>query len=123
MTGKEAGSEIDTVPVSYNTTSRRVDDVTWRWRCIVWNTKTNTNFALKVDESTDITNKAHPKAFVRLENEGEIMEIFVVLKNCQKQLKVKIFSASCLLIWNPVVCHRTSVLESALMVRPEWSAQ
>jgi hypothetical protein len=28
MTGKEAGSEIDTVPVSYNTTSRRVDDVT-----------------------------------------------------------------------------------------------
>jgi hypothetical protein len=30
MTGKEAGSEIDTVPVADNTISRRVDDVTRR---------------------------------------------------------------------------------------------
>jgi hypothetical protein len=51
MTGKEAESEIGTVPVFDNTISRRVDVVTRRWRCIVWNTKTNTNtnFALQVD--------------------------------------------------------------------------
>jgi hypothetical protein len=34
----------------------------------------NTNFALQVDQSTDITNKAELLAFVRFENEGEIME-------------------------------------------------
>jgi hypothetical protein len=34
----------------------------------------NTNFALQVDESTDVTGKAQLLAFVRFENIGEIME-------------------------------------------------
>jgi hypothetical protein len=34
----------------------------------------NTNVALQIDQSTDITNKAELQAFVRFENEGEIME-------------------------------------------------
>jgi hypothetical protein len=50
-------------------------------------------------------------------------EIFVVADNCQKQLKAKTFSTSFLLICNPVVCHGTSVLGFALMVRPQRSAQ
>jgi hypothetical protein len=45
--------------------------------------------------------------------------MFVVEKNCQKRPKVKIFSTSCLLIWNPVVCHAAGVLEFALMVPPQ----
>jgi hypothetical protein len=77
----------------------------------------NTNFASQEDGSTDI-NKSHLLVFVRFKNEGEIMEFFVV-KNCQKQIKVKTFSASYFLMWNPVVCHGTSVLEFALMVRPQ----
>jgi hypothetical protein len=40
----------------------------------------NINFASQVDESTDITNKAQLLAFVRFENEGEIMEIFCCCK-------------------------------------------
>jgi hypothetical protein len=47
------------------------------------------------------------------------MEDISVIKNCQKQLKVKTFLTSCLISWNPVVCHGTSVLEFALMVRPQ----
>jgi hypothetical protein len=39
MSGKEAESETDEVTVCDNTVSRRVDDVTRSWRCIVWNTK------------------------------------------------------------------------------------
>jgi hypothetical protein len=78
----------------------------------------NTNFALQVDESTDVTNKARLLAFVRFENEVKSWK-FCVIKNCQKQLKIKTFSTSFLLIWNPVVCHGTSVLKFALTVRPQ----
>jgi hypothetical protein len=38
----------------------------------------NTSFAFQVDESTDITNKAQLLAFERFENEGEIMEFFLL---------------------------------------------
>jgi hypothetical protein len=45
-------------------------------------------------------------------------KIFVVVKNCQRRPKVKIFSTSSPLIWNPVVCHGAGVLGFALMMPP-----
>ncbi len=40
----------------------------------------NHNFALQVDESTDITGKAQLLAFVQFENEGETMENYFCCK-------------------------------------------
>jgi hypothetical protein len=71
VTGKEAESEIDKVPVSDNAISRRVDDVTHDVEGVLSDILKITNFTLQVDESTDITNKAQPLA--RFENEGEIV--------------------------------------------------
>jgi hypothetical protein len=110
MMGKGTESKIDKVPVSDNTTSRRVDDTSHDVEDVLSEILKNTNFALQVDESTDITNKTQLLASVRFENEGKIIEFFSV-RNCQEQLKVKTFSKSFLLIWNSVVCHGTSVLE------------
>ncbi len=69
----------------------------------------NNNFALQVDESTDITGKAQLLACVRFENEGEIMEIF-----CCKELPettkghdafniLSSYLESCGLSWNRCV--------------------
>lgn len=71
----------------------------------------NSNFALQADESTVITSKAQLLAFVRFENEGEIMKNICCCKELPETMKG-------LLIWNPVVCHGAGVLESALMVPP-----
>jgi hypothetical protein len=72
--GKEAEIEIDEVPVSDNTFSGRVGDMSHDFEDVLSEMLKNTNFALQVDESADITNKAQLLAFVRFENEGEIMD-------------------------------------------------
>jgi hypothetical protein len=117
LIGKKAENEIDKVPVSDNTISRHVDGMSHD-KDVLSEIKKNTNFDLQYDKSTDITNKALLFVFVQFQNEGENMEIFVVVKNFQEQLKVKTFSTPDLLIWNPAVCNGTSVLEFALMVHP-----
>jgi hypothetical protein len=89
MIGREAESEIDKVLVSDNTISKRVDDMSHDVGAILSEILKNTNFALQVDESTDTTNKNQLLAFVRFENEGEIMENLFLVKNYQKQLIVK----------------------------------
>jgi hypothetical protein len=53
MTGKEAESEIDKVPVADNTISRRVDDMSHDVQDVLCEILKNTNFALQVDESPD----------------------------------------------------------------------
>jgi hypothetical protein len=77
--GKEAENEIDKVPVSDNTISRRMDVTSHDAEDVSNKTLKNTNYALQVDESTDITNKAELLAFVRFVNEGEIMENLLLL--------------------------------------------
>jgi sarcosine oxidase delta subunit len=92
MTGKEADSEIDKVTVSDTIIRGSVDDISHGVGDVLYEILKNTNFTLQVDELTDTTNKAQLLVFVRFENEGEIMEIWFVVKNCQQQLKVKILS-------------------------------
>jgi hypothetical protein len=65
MIGKEAESEIDKVPVSNNTISRHVDDMSHDTEDVLSETLKNTNFALRVDESMDVTSKAQLLALVR----------------------------------------------------------
>jgi hypothetical protein len=75
-----AEGEIKKVPVSDNTVSRHVDDTSHDVEDVLCEILKNTNSALQVDESTDITNKAQLLAFVRFENEGEILEDFCCCK-------------------------------------------
>ncbi len=77
--GEEAESELSKVPVSDNTISRRVDDLS-NISGILSEILQNNNFALQVDESTDIPGKAELMAFVLFENEGEIMENYFLLE-------------------------------------------
>ncbi len=113
MLADEAESELSKVPVS-DTISRRVDDLSNNISGILPEILQNNNFALQVDETTDITGKGQLLAFARFENEGEIMEIYFAVKNCQTLPKATTFSTSCLLTWNLVICHGTNALESAL---------
>jgi hypothetical protein len=79
----------------------------------------NTNFALQVGESTDITIKAQLLAFVRFENKGEIMENFCCCKELPETTKgqdifniLSSYLESSGLSW-------AGVLEFALMVPPQ----
>ncbi len=70
----------------------------------------NNNFALQVEESTDITGKAQLLAFVRLENEGEIMENYFCCKELAETAKGNYvfnisssYLESCGLSWNRYV--------------------
>ncbi len=63
MLGGEAASELSKVPVSDNTITRCVDDLS-NISGILSETLQNNNFALQVDKSTDITGKAQLLAFV-----------------------------------------------------------
>ncbi len=79
MLGEEADSELSKAPVSDNTISRRVDHQSNNLSGILSEILQNNNFALQVDESTDVIGKAQLLAFVRFENEGEIMENYFLL--------------------------------------------
>lgn len=87
MLGEEAESELSKVPVSDNTISRRVDDLSNNISGILSEILQNNNFALQVDESTDITGKAQLLAFVRFENDCEIMENYFCCKEMPETTK------------------------------------
>ncbi len=87
MLGEEAESELSKVPVSDNTISRRVDDLSNNVSGILFEILQNNNFALQVDESTYITGKAQLLAFVWFENEGEIMENYFCCKEMPETTK------------------------------------
>jgi hypothetical protein len=55
MTGKEAESEIDKVPVSNNAISRCVDNISHNIEDVFSEILNRTNFALQVNKLTDIT--------------------------------------------------------------------
>ena len=87
MLGEEAECEVSKVPVSDNTINTRVDDLSNNISGILSEILQNNNFALQVDETTDITGKAQLLAFVRFENEGEIIENFLCCKELPETTK------------------------------------
>ncbi len=74
MPSEAAEGELSKFPVSDNTISRRLGDLSNNISGILSEILQNNIFALQVDESTDINGKAQLLAFVRFENEDEIME-------------------------------------------------
>ena len=87
MLGEEAEYEVSKVPVSDNTINGRVDDLSNNISGILSEILQNNNFTLQVDETTNITGKAQLLAFVRFENEGEIMENFLCCKELPETTK------------------------------------
>jgi hypothetical protein len=75
------------VLVSNNTISRGVDHMSHDTEDVLSEILKNTNFALQVDESADITSKAQLLAFVRFENKGEMMENFCCCKELPETTK------------------------------------
>jgi hypothetical protein len=74
MMVKKLQTNSQKVPLSDNTISRRINDMSHNIENSLYETLRNSNFALQADESTDITGKAQLLAFVRFENEGKIVE-------------------------------------------------
>ncbi len=100
----EAESELSKVPVSDN---RRVDYLSNNISGILSEIQQNKNFAHQVN---DLTSKSQLLAFLRFENEGEIMENYFCGKELPETTKghdfFKILSShleSCGLSWNTCV--------------------
>ncbi len=87
MVCEEAESELSKVPVSDNTVSRCVDDLSNNIPGVLSEILQNNNFTFQVDESTDVTGKAQLQAFVQFKNEGEIMENYFCCKELPETTK------------------------------------
>ena len=87
MLGQNAVQEIENVPLSDSTISRRIDDMAHDIEEVLCDKLENSIFSIQVDESTDITNKCHVIAFVRFVNEGKIQENFLCCKELSETSK------------------------------------
>ena len=79
MLGQNALQEIEKVPPSDKTISRRIDDMARDSEVVLCGKLENSIFSVQVDESTDHTNTCHV-ALVRFVNEGEIQENYLCCK-------------------------------------------
>ena len=93
MFGEEAASELRKIPLSDNTISRRIHAMSENIECNNIKSKILKHklLALQIDESTNITGKAQLLVFIRFIDDKFIVEDFLAEKNCQKQLKDKIY--------------------------------
>ena len=80
MLEQNAVQEIENVPLSDSTISRRIDDMSHDVEEVRCDKLKSSSFSIQVDGSTDITSKCHVVAFVRFVNEGEIQENFFCCK-------------------------------------------
>ena len=87
MLGQEAADEFSKVPLSDNTISRRITDISHNIENVLSEILKCTNFALQVDESTYITGKALLLAFARFENEWKTVENVIFSKELPETTK------------------------------------
>lgn len=75
MHGDKLASDIEQIPLSDNTISRRISEMANDVKCqLVERIKDGKKFSLQLDESTDISNAAQLLVFVRYCHEGKLLE-------------------------------------------------
>lgn len=77
MIGESADIDICKIPLSNDTIHRRIQDMSQNIEQNTTKILACSNFALQIDESTDITGKAHLIAFVRFVHENDIINQFL----------------------------------------------
>ena len=88
MLGDEAEKEIKKIPLSNDTVRRRILALSADIEKNVCDNKLkNSIFALQVDESTNITNKAHLLAFIRFIDNDQIVNQFLCCKEMPSTTK------------------------------------
>ena len=81
MLGNEAALKISKIPLSDDTVRKRILEMSSDIeKNVSGNKLQSSDFALQVDESTDITNQAQLIAFVRFINENEVANQFLFCK-------------------------------------------
>lgn len=82
MFGEDCEKEIRKIPLSNNTISRRIEEMSKDVEAqVIEKLKTVDFFALQLDESTDITGKPQVLTFVRFICESELIEQFLFCKD------------------------------------------
>ncbi|XP_057661595.1 protein FAM200B-like [Diorhabda carinulata] len=77
MIGGSADIDICKIPLSNDTMHRRIKDMSENIEQNIAKTLSNSNFALQVDETTDITGNAQLIAFVGFIHENDIINQFL----------------------------------------------
>ena len=86
--GMDVVSDLNKISISDNTTIRRKANMSSNIeRNVLSKIKNLETFALQVDESTDISCKAHVLAFVRFIDNGAIVEDFLCCKKLPETTK------------------------------------
>ncbi|XP_076047489.1 zinc finger BED domain-containing protein 5-like [Oratosquilla oratoria] len=79
--GNDAVNQVDVVPLSNNTVSRRIDDMAEDVTVqLLEQVKNSEYFALQLDESTDVANKAQLLVYIRFISEGKFVEEILFCK-------------------------------------------
>ncbi|KAL7640530.1 UNVERIFIED_CONTAM: hypothetical protein RMT77_008805 [Armadillidium vulgare] len=91
MLGENDEKELNKIPLSNDTIRRRILDLSENIEENVQKKLKNSNFALTIDESTDISNTSQLLAFVRFIDGDEIINQFLCCKGLSTTTRVKIF--------------------------------
>ncbi|KAL4120074.1 hypothetical protein QTP88_012813 [Uroleucon formosanum] len=111
--GIEAGQEILKIPLSDNTISRRINDMSEDIEQQVLNKLSDSHmFALQVDESTDISGKAQLLVFIRMVVDDDIIENFLCCKTLPETTRVKKKNSK--IIFTHFFLHREALVAKSL---------